>query len=254
MRRIDLNADLGEGFGAYTLGDDAALLRAVTSANIACGLHAGDPGVMARTAALAAASAAALGAHPGLPDLAGFGRRRMAVTPGEVRDLVTYQIGALVGFAARHSRTLQHVKPHGALYWLAEEDPEIAEAVAQAVKDWNTPLALVGLSGGRLIEAGRALALRTASEIFADRAYQPDGTLLPRTEPNAVLHDLDKITARLTLWAREGVLTAADGSALRLDADTICLHGDSPSAPMLAARVQAVLEAEGIRVQPLGAL
>ena len=251
MRRIDLNADLGESFGAYTLGDDEALLRVITSANVACGFHAGDPAVMARTAARAAALGVALGAHPGLPDLAGFGRRRIAVTPNEVRDLVTYQIGSLAGFASRHSAALQHVKPHGAMYWMAEENSEVAGAIAQAVKDWGTSLILVGLSGGRLVDAGRTLGLQTASEIFADRAYRADGTLLPRAEPNAVLHDLDEVADRIALWAREGVLTAIDGTALRLDADTICLHGDSPSAPALAARVREVLEAEGVRVQSL---
>jgi UPF0271 protein len=254
MRQIDLNADLGESFGVYTLGEDEALLRVITSANVACGFHAGDPGTMARITALAAASGVALGAHPGLPDLAGFGRRRMAVTPLEVRDLVTYQIGALAGFAARHGQPLQHVKPHGALYWLAEEDEEIAEAIALAVRDWNAPLALVGLSGGRLIAIGKARGLPTASEIFADRAYQPNGTLVPRAAPNAVLADLDMVATRMALWARDGVITAIDGSALRLDADTLCLHGDAPGAAAMAARVRSVLEAEGVQVQPMRVL
>ena len=254
MRRIDLNADLGEGFGAYTLGDDAALLRSVSSANIACGFHAGDPGTMARTVALATEAGVALGAHPGLPDLVGFGRRRMDVTPAEVRDLVTYQIGALAGFAARHGQKLGHVKPHGALYWMAEEDPEIAEVIAQAVQEWDAALVLVGLSGGGLVRAGRARGLRTAAEIFADRAYLPNGTLAPRSGPNAVLHDLDEVAARITLWARDGTLTATDGTALRLEADTICIHSDSPSAPVLAARVRQALEAEEYAVQPMSAL
>ncbi len=252
MRRIDLNADCGEGFGAYTLGDDALLLRSVSSANIACGFHAGDPGTMARTVALAAGLGVALGAHPGLPDLAGFGRRRMDMTAAEVRDSVTYQIGALAGFAARHGQTLRHVKPHGALYWMAEEDPNIADAVAQAALDWDHALILVGLSGGGLVQAGQARGLRTASEIFADRAYLPDGALAPRTGPGGVLHDADEIAARMTLWAREGVVTATDGTALRLEADTICIHGDSPSAPALAAWIRLTLEAEGYAVLPMG--
>ena len=252
MPQIDLNADCGEGFGAYTLGDDAALLRSVSSANIACGFHAGDPGTIAQTVALAAKLGVALGAHPGLPDLIGFGRRRMGVTPPEVRDLVTYQIGALAGFAARHGQTLRHVKPHGALYWMAEEDPEIAEVIAQAALDWNAALVLVGLSGGGLVRAGQARRLRTAAEIFADRAYLPDGTLAPRSLPNAVLHDLDEVAARITLWARGGTLMATDGTALRLEADTICIHSDSPSAPALAARVRLALEAEDYAVLPVG--
>ena len=254
MPRIDLNADCGEGFGTYALGDDAALLRSVSSANIACGFHAGDPGTMARTVALAAELGVALGAHPGLPDLTGFGRRRMDVTAAEVRDLVTYQIGALAGFAARHGQRLRHVKPHGALYWLAEEDPKVAEAIAQAVQEWDPTLILVALSGGRLVQAGQARGLQTASEIFADRAYLPDGTLAPRTLPNAVLHDVDAVAARLSLWAREGTLSATDGTALRLDADTICIHSDSPSALGLAARVRQALEAEDYAVLPVGHL
>ena len=253
MLRIDLNADCGEGFGAYPPGDDAALLRSVSSANIACGFHAGDPGTMARTVALAAEAGAALGAHPGLPDLAGFGRRSMGVTPAEVRDLVTYQIGALAGFASRHGQTLRHIKPHGALYWMAEEDGRIAEAIARAVQDWDSALVLVGLSGGGLVRAGQARGLQTAAEIFADRTYLPDGTLAPRSLPNAVLHNLDEAAARITLWARKGTLTATDGSTLRVEADTICIHSDSPSAPALAARVRLALEAEDYAVQPVGA-
>lgn len=252
MRRIDLNADCGEGFGAYALGDDAALLRSVSSANIACGVHAGDPSTMARTVALAAGLGVALGAHPGLPDLVGFGRRRMDMTAGEVRDLVTYQIGALAGFAGRHGQTLRHVKAHGALYWMAEEDPKVAEAVAQAVLDWDPALILVGLSGGGLVRTGQARGLHTASEIFADRAYLPEGSLAPRTAPNAVLHDGDEVAARITLWARQGTLTATDGTLLRVEADTICIHSDSPSAPALAARVRQALEAAQYAVQPVG--
>ena len=251
MRRIDLNADLGEGFGAYTLGNDEALLVVVTSANIACGFHAGDPGTMARTAALAARSHAALGAHPGLPDLCGFGRRRMAVTPEEVRDLVTFQIGALAGFAARQDQMLQHVKPHGALYTQAEEDPAIAAAIAQSVLEYDPALVLVGFSGGTLVAAGKALGLQTASEIFADRAYRPDGTLAPRSQADAVLHSKKQVEARVTLWAAEGVLRATDGTALHLAADTICLHGDSPNASALAGVVRQALEAGGFTVQSL---
>ena len=253
MRRVDLNADLGESFGVYSLGDDAALLRVVTSANIACGFHAGDPSTMAQAVRLAAASGVALGAHPGLPDLTGFGRRRLDITPAEVRDLVTYQIGAIAGFAAREGRTLQHVKPHGALYALAEENPAIADAIALAVREWNSKLILFGLSGGRLVAAGQALGLRTASEVFADRAYSPDGSLVPRSEPNAVLHDPELVAARMALWASTGTLLAADGrTALSPAADTICLHGDSPGASALAVRVRSALEAEGVQVQSVG--
>lgn len=250
MRWVDLNADLGESFGVYTLGNDLALLRVVTSANIACGFHAGDPTTIARAVRLAAGRGVAFGAHPGLPDLAGFGRRRLEVTPAEVRDLVTYQIGSLAGFAVREKQTLQHVKPHGALYALAEENPDVAATIAQAVREWDSELILFGLSGGRLVAAGQALDLRTASEVFADRAYSSDGSLVPRSAPNAVLHDPELVAARMSLWARTGTLLAADGAtALTLRADTICLHGDSPSASALAVRIRSVLEAEGIKVQ-----
>ena len=252
MRRIDLNADLGESYGVYALGDDHALLRVVTSANIACGFHAGDPGTMAQAVTLAAGMGVALGAHPGLPDLAGFGRRRLDMTPLEVRDLVTYQIGALAGFATRAGQTLQHVKPHGALYAMAEESPAIAEAIAQATRDWGTDLILFGLSGGGLIAAGKARGMQTAAEVFADRAYAPDGTLRPRSEPDAVLHR-EEVEARVRLWAREGIVLAADGTALSLTADTLCLHGDTPNAAALAAHVRRVLEAEGVKILPLRA-
>lgn len=250
MRRVDLNADLGESFGIYTLGDDPALLRVVTSANIACGFHAGDPSTIAQAVRLAAASGVALGVHPGLPDLAGFGRRRLEVTPAEVRDLVTYQIGALAGFAAREGQTVQHVKPHGALYALAEENPAIADVIAQAACEWSRELILFGLSGGRLVAAGNALGLQTAAEVFADRAYSADGCLVPRSEPDAVLHDVELVAARMAHWAQTGTLLAADGrTALTLTADTICLHGDSPGASALAVRVRSALEAAGVKVQ-----
>ncbi len=252
MDRIDLNADMGESFGAYTLGDDDALLQSVTSANIACGFHAGDPSTMARAVASCAARGVALGAHPGLPDLAGFGRRALAVTPAEVRDLVTYQVGALAAFAARHGQRLQHVKPHGALYNMAERDPAIAAAIAQATSEADAALILMGLSGGRLVAAGRELGLRVTQEVFADRSYAPDGTLTPRGLPGAVLHDSAQVAARIVRLVTEGKIAASDGSELVPIADTICLHGDSPAAAGLAAAVRKALEAVGVAVRPLG--
>lgn len=252
MDRIDLNADLGESYGVYTLGDDDALLQSVTSANIACGFHAGDPGTMARAVAFCIERGVALGAHPGLPDLAGFGRRVLAVTPAEARDLVTYQIGALAAFAARHGQKLQHVKPHGALYGMAERDPALAQAIAQAVREADAGLILVGLSGGRLAAVGRELGLRVAHEVFADRSYAPDGTLTPRGQPDAVLHDPEQVAARIVRLAREGKIAATDGSDLTPITDTICLHGDSPGAAQLAKAVRQALEAEGIAILPLG--
>ena len=252
MHRVDLNADMGESFGAYSLGDDDALLLSVTSASIACGFHAGDPGTMARAVAACTLHGVALGAHPGLPDLVGFGRRALAVSPAEARDLVTYQIGALAAFAARSGVRLQHVKPHGALYTMAERDPLLAAAIARAVREVDADLILMGLSGGALVEAGRMLGLRVAHEVFADRAYIADGTLAPRGSPGAVLHDPDEVAARIVRLVREGKIAATDGSDLTLEADTVCLHGDAPGAVLLASVVRRTLEEEGVAVRALG--
>ena len=252
MHRVDLNADMGESFGAYTLGDDDALFLSVTSASIACGFHAGDPGTMARAVAACTLHGVALGAHPGLPDLVGFGRRALAVSPAEARDLVTYQIGALAAFAARSGVRLQHVKPHGALYTMAERDPLLAAAIARAVREVDADLILMGLSGGALVEAGRMLGLRVAHEVFADRAYIADGTLAPRGSPGAVLHDPDEVAARIVRLVREGKIAATDGSDLTLEADTVCLHGDAPGAVLLASVVRRTLEEEGVAVRALG--
>ena len=252
MHRVDLNADMGESFGAYTLGDDDALFLSVTSASIACGFHAGDPGTMARAVAACTLHGVALGAHPGLPDLVGFGRRALAVSPAEARDLVTYQIGALAAFAARSGVRLQHVKPHGALYTMAERDPLLAAAIAWTVREVDADLILMGLSGGALVEAGRMLGLRVAHEVFADRAYIADGTLAPRGSPGAVLHDFDEVVARIVRLVREGKIAATDGSDLTLEADTVCLHGDAPGAVLLASVVRRTLEEEGVAVRALG--
>lgn len=252
MTRVDLNADMGESFGVYALGDDDALLRSVTSANIACGFHAGDPGTMARAVAACVAHGVAFGAHPGLPDLTGFGRRALAVTPAEVRDLMTYQIGALAAFAARHGQRLRHVKPHGALYSMAERDLAIATAIAHAVREVDMGLILMGLSGGSLVAAGRAAGLQVANEVFADRSYAPDGTLTPRGLPGAVLHDPAQVAARIVRLVTEGTIAASDGSDLTLAADTICLHGDSPGVALLAHAARQALETVGVTIWPLG--
>ncbi len=253
MDRVDLNADMGEGFGIYALGDDDTLLHFVTSASIACGFHAGDPGTMARAVESCVARGVALGAHPGLPDLAGFGRRAMTVMPAEVRDLITYQVGALAAFAARQGQRLQHVKPHGALYAMAERNLAVADAIAVAVREVDADLILMGLSGGRLAAAGRGQGLRVAHEVFADRSYEPDGTLTPRGQPGAVLHDPEQVAMRTVRLVRGGRVKATDGSDLLLAADTICLHGDSPGAALLADAVRRALQGEGIAVRSLGA-
>ncbi|MDQ2687633.1 MAG: LamB/YcsF family protein [Armatimonadota bacterium] len=252
MTTVDLNADLGESFGAYTLGEDEAMLALVTSANIACGFHAGGPDVMARTVAAAVHAGVALGAHPGLPDLAGFGRRVMAVTPEEGYNLTTYQIGALAAFARRHGRNLQHVKPHGALYNTAERQPPLAQAIAQAVRDFDGGLFLFALSGGVLAQAGRDLGLRIAQEVFADRTYQADGALTPRTSPDALIHDPAEAARRMVRLLTEGVIVTADGTEIALTADTICLHGDQPGAAARAQVLRQELERHGIAIRPPG--
>jgi len=251
--RIDLNGDVGESFGRYTLGRDAALMPVLTSASIACGFHAGDPGVMRATVALAKAHRVAIGAHPGFPDLVGFGRRELAATPREVEDLVLYQVGALAAVAAAQGVRLRHVKPHGALYNQAARDPALAAAIATAVAAFDPSLILFGLSGSVLLEAGRRAGLSTAAEAFADRAYRADGTLVPRDRSGAVLTDAELVARRALEMVRERAVTAADGTRVALDIDTVCLHGDTPEAALMARRVRESLEAAGVVVAAAGA-
>ncbi|MNB78642.1 LamB/YcsF family protein [compost metagenome] len=251
MIEIDLNCDMGESFGAYTIGNDDELLREVTSANIACGFHAGDPGVMRRSVTSALAAGVKIGAHPGLPDLAGFGRRNMQISPEEAFDLVTYQIGALDAFVRQEGGRLRHVKPHGALYNMAAASRPLADAIAGAVFRYDPALVLYGLAGSELLAAGNAAGLRTASEVFADRAYMADGSLVPRGVPGAVIHDAGEAARRVLRMVREGAVTALDGSAVPLLADTVCIHGDSPGAAVFAAALRRTLEAEGVLVTAL---
>jgi UPF0271 protein len=248
---LDLNCDMGESFGAWTLGQDEALLELVTSANIACGFHAGDPAVMARTVRNAVARGVALGAHPSLPDLQGFGRRVLAVSPEEAHDLVLYQIGALAAFARAAGGALRHVKPHGALYNMAAKDPALAEAIARAVRAFDRELVLVGLAGSRLIEAGAAQGLRCASEVFADRSYEADGSLTPRSRPDAMVEDEEVAIARVVRMAREGVVRCRTGEDLPVRAETVCLHGDQPRALAFARRLRTALAEAGVPVRAL---
>lgn len=249
--RIDLNCDMGESYGAWTLGQDQALLDWVTSANVACGLHAGDPGTMERTVGWAAAKGVALGAHPSLPDLQGFGRRAMAVSPAELRALVLYQVGALAAFAQAAGTRLRHVKAHGALYNMAARDPALAEALAAAVRAFDPALVLVGLSGSEQLRAGRALGLTCASEVFADRNYEPDGSLTPRGRPDAMVEDEDLAVARVLRMVREGKVTSRTGTEVALQADTVCIHGDQPQALAFARRLRTELEGAGVEVRAL---
>lgn len=251
--RIDLNGDVGESYGAYEIGHDASLIPVLTSANVACGFHAGDPGVMRATVALAREHGTAVGAHPGFPDLAGFGRREMKATAREVEDFVAYQIGALAGIAAAQGIRLTHVKPHGALYNMAARDVVLADAIARATASVDRSLMLFGLPGSQSLDAARRHGLRAVSEAFADRAYRGDGSLVPRSEPGAVIDDADAVVERTVSIARDRVVIAADGTRVALDVETICVHGDTPGAAVLAARIRQVLRDAGIQIKAVGA-
>ena len=249
--RIDLNADVGESHGAYTIGDDEAILASVTSASLAAGFHGGDPTVLRRTIALARAKGVRIGAHPGFPDLAGFGRRDMRLDPAEAEDLVLYQIAAVAGVGRAEGVRLQHVKPHGALYNLAAKDAALAKAIARAVKAFDPSLVLFGPPGSSLIEAGQAAGLRVAAEAFADRGYLPDGTLAARATPGAVITDQAIVVARAVRMVTEGVVESLDGTLIPIAADTLCLHGDTPGAGRLAAGLRDGLTKAGVTVQAL---
>lgn len=250
--RIDLNADLGESFGPWPMGRDAELMPLITSANVACGFHAGDPGTMRATVALARQHGVAIGAHPGFPDLVGFGRRDLKASPQEIEDFVLYQVAALAGLAAAQGVRLQHVKAHGALYTMACGDGAMADAIARAVAALDRSLILFGLPESELLRAGRAAGLRVAAEGFADRAYAPDGSLAPRSQPGSVLHDPALVAARAVRMARDREVVAVDGSIVRVEADTICLHGDTPGAVDLARAVRAALQEAGIELRAVG--
>lgn len=250
---IDLNCDAGEAFGPWPMGDDDALIPLMTSVNIACGAHAGDPLVMRRTVALAARHSVAVGAHPGYPDLQGFGRRALALAPGEVEAWVLAQMGALAGVARAAGVALQHVKPHGALYNTAADDPALAEAIARAVQSFDPALVLVARARSLQVEVARSLGLRVAEEAFADRGYDAHGRLLARGAPGALLTDTDTdaAAARAVRLVREGGLPAADGTWLALRPQTLCIHSDTPGAAKTAAAVRAALVDAGVRLRPL---
>ena len=250
---IDLNSDLGESFGRWTLGDDAAVMKSITSANVACGYHAGDPGVMRSTVSLARDAGVAVGAHPGFPDLVGFGRRNMAASSRDVEDFVLYQIGALAGIAAAEGVRLRHVKPHGALYNMAIRDAALADAIARAVAAFDRSLMLFGLPGSELLKAGERAGLRVAAEGFADRAYDADGSLTPRTRAGSVIHEAHEVIARAVRMARDGIVRATNGVDISMRVDTICTHGDTPGSHELTRQLRAGLEAAGVVVRALNA-
>jgi 5-oxoprolinase (ATP-hydrolysing) subunit A len=250
---IDLNSDLGESFGRWSLGHDADVMRSITSANIACGYHAGDPGVMRETVRMAKAADVAVGAHPGFPDLVGFGRRNMSATPREVEDFVLYQIGALAAIAAAEGVRLQHVKAHGALYNMAVRDRGLSDEIARAVAGFDLELIVFALPGTELARAAQAAGLRVAAEGFADRAYQPDGSLTPRDRPGAVIEDVGEVVAQAVRMARDGVVTSIDGREMALRVQTICTHGDTAGSHTLTRALREGLERAGLTVRAAGA-
>jgi UPF0271 protein len=249
---VDLNCDMGESFGAWRMGADAEVMPSITSANVACGFHAGDPAVMRGTVRLAREHGVAVGAHPGFADLAGFGRRDLRVTPQEAEDLVLYQLGALAAMAAAEGVPIAHVKPHGALYNMAARDRAMADAIARAVAAFDRKLVLFGLAGSVMLAAGRDAGLAVAAEGFADRGYEPDGSLTPRSRPGAVIAEPAAVVARAVRMVTDGVVVTAGGHEVALDLQTLCVHGDTPGAAALARALRSGLEAAGISVRAPG--
>ncbi|MBW3622226.1 MAG: LamB/YcsF family protein [Armatimonadetes bacterium] len=251
-RTVDLNCDMGEGFGLHTFGMDETLLEVVTSANIACGFHAGDPATMRKTVRLALSKGVAIGAHPGLPDMSGFGRRHMEITPDEAFEMTLYQIGALDAFVRSDGGRMAHVKPHGALYTMASQDEDLAQAVAEAVYRHDSRLILFGLSGSALVRAGERAGLRTASEAFIDRRYTDDGRLVSRRHPDAVITDPEEALRQALMLAGEGKVVTRGGKEIPVQADTLCVHGDTIHAVEFARMVRDRLIQSDIRLQSPG--
>jgi UPF0271 protein len=251
MPTVDLNCDMGESFGPWKMGDDAALMDHVTSINIACGFHAGDPTTIRKTIEAAVKKGVAIGAHPGYPDLQGFGRRNMLLSPDEIYDIVLYQVAAVKGICEALGAKLHHVKPHGALYNQAAKSVELSRAIVRAVRSIDSQLIFYGGSGTCLISEAEACGLRAASEAFADRTYEADGSLTPRTSPNALITDQGRSVAQALQMVKSGTVTALSGEAVRIDADTICLHGDGDHALEFAIALRAAFQENGIEVSPI---
>ena len=244
--KVDFNCDLGEGFGAYRLGSDEDIMPYISSANIACGYHAGDPVIMRKTVAIAEKAGVAIGAHPSFPDIQGFGRRDMQMTPEEIRCITTYQVGALTSFTKNHK--LQHVKAHGALYNMAVVNEKIARAFADGVYQADPELILVGLAGSVWLKAGKEAGLKVASEIFADRALNADGSLVSRSQPGSVIENEDEVIKRALRMVIDGKITAINGREVTVKGDTICLHGDTPGAAALAKKLYEAFKAAGVQI------
>ncbi|MDR2180433.1 MAG: LamB/YcsF family protein [Synergistaceae bacterium] len=251
MSAVDLNSDLGESFGAWKMGMDEDVMEHITSANVACGWHAGDPEVMVKTVRTAKSKGVAVGAHPGYPDLLGFGRRSMTCTPDEVYAYTLYQVGALKSVCEAEGVELQHVKPHGAMYNQGAQNPKLAEAIVKAVKGAGEKLIMVGLANSAFETAAAALGVTFASEAFADRGYMSDGSLVPRSLPGAFIHDPKEAAVRMVKLIEEGTVPTFDGKILQLKAHSICMHGDNPAAVKMAEVVRSVLEENGVEIKNL---
>ena len=247
--KIDFNCDMGESFGMYKMGFDEEVIKHITSANIACGFHAGDPMWMRHTVDLAQRHGVAIGAHPSFPDLNGFGRRNMIVSPDEAKNDVTYQVGALQAFTA--DKRLQHVKPHGAMYNMAVNDESLAQAICESILEIDPEMILVALAGSRWLDIAEDMGLKVAREIFADRALNADGTLVSRSQPGSVIHDTAEVVERSLRMVTEGKATAITGEQIDVQADSLCLHGDTPGAVEMAAALKRELEAADVEILPL---
>lgn len=254
MFRVDLNSDLGESFGRYTIGNDDKIIPLITSANVACGYHAADPVVMNKTIAMAKEAGIRVGAHPGFPDLMGFGRRNMNVSKEEAKAYTMYQLGALDAFCRAHGVKMQHVKPHGAMYNMAAKDYELSVAICEAIKEFDDSLIVMALSGGELVRAAKDMGLRVALEVFADRAYEEDGSLVARTKEGAMITDEEEAIRRVIRMVKEQKVTAITGKDIDIKADSICVHGDGAKALAFVERIREAMQAEGIEICSLDEL
>lgn len=252
MLRVDLNCDLGESFGNYKLGLDEEVIKFISSANVACGFHASDPLVMAKTVKIAKDAGVAVGAHPGFPDLVGFGRRNMNVLPAELKAMVQYQIGALKAFCDSNKVKMQHVKPHGAMYNMAAKDEKLAIAIAEGIAEVDDSLILLGLSGSEMLKAAEKIGLKSKKEVFADRAYEEDGTLVARTKNGSMITDENLAIEQVLQMIKKGSVKAVTGKEIPIEADSICVHGDSPKALDFVKKIRAALLSEGIELCAMG--
>lgn len=251
MSKVDLNCDLGESFGAYKIGLDSEVLPFISSANVACGYHASDPVVMSKTVKMCKDMGVEVGAHPGFPDLMGFGRRNMSVSPAEAKAYVMYQVGALDAFCKANGITIQHIKPHGALYNMAGKDYALARAICEGIKEIAPEYILLGLSGSNLIKAAEDTGLRAAKEVFADRGYMDDGALVPRTMEGAMITDEDIMIKRVITMVKDGVVKTVSGKVIPIKADSVCVHGDGEKAVAFVKRIRSELTNAGIEIAPI---